>query len=115
MKENTDYLLVHHDRTPDEYYSIEILTGPHSGVIFTYGTISVLEETDEDGEEFLRLKFDYRINDNMSEEFKKFADTESFENCIGDILHNILENGTFKIGHNDAQPSANNPESSSSH
>lgn len=99
MKERIDYVLV--ERPSSEFYSIKLLSGKYAGVIYTYGTVSLREDTKND---VARLEFEFKIDEcpqllNIDSLMKD----ESFMNHIGDILSCILEENEFKIGKNNTE------------
>lgn len=65
---------------------VEITSGKYSGVIFSYGKVSV----DTDHSEIPILKFDYNIVSKGA--CQNLEDNEEFVNTIGDILMDIIIN-----------------------
>lgn len=96
MKERVDYVLV--EKPSSEFYSIKLLTGNWTGVIYTYGTVSIKEDIQND---VAVLEFQFKIDEcpeNIDSE--SLMTNESFMNYIGDILSSILEQNEYKIGKN---------------
>lgn len=106
MTEGVDYVYVEHDAA--DFYSIRLKSGPFSGVIYTYGRVSIKEERGQ-----ARLSFVFKIEDTIDCKFSK-GDLESnadFKNYIGDVLADILSASEFQIGNNNGvQPANDNPE-----
>lgn len=67
--------------------AIKLTEYPWEGIIYTYGKI--MFEEDEINS-VLHLKFDYEILDNNS---KGFADKTLFEQYIGNILQDLIQEG----------------------
>ncbi len=66
----------------DPVAKLEILKGPFSGIVFSYGAVSFPESAD--GEDEHILKFEYDIVSGSP------SDLTSFENEIGQMLINII-------------------------
>ena len=99
MKERVDYVLV--ERPSSEFYSIKLLSGKYADVIYTYGTVSLREDSKND---VARLEFQFRIDECPSSlNSDSLMKDESFMNHIGDILSCILEENKFKIGKNNTE------------
>jgi hypothetical protein len=96
MKERVDYVLV--EKPSSEFYSIKLLTGNWTGVIYTYGTVSIKEDKANDT---AVLQFQFKIDECPEEiDSDSLMTNESFKNYIGDILSSILEQNEYKIGKN---------------
>lgn len=96
MKEGVDYVLV--EKPSSEFYSMKLLTGNWTGVIYTYGTVSIQEDKEND---VARLEFQFKIDECPEGiDSESLMTNESFMNYIGDILASILEQNEFKIGKN---------------
>lgn len=96
MKERVDYVMV--ERPSSEFYSIKLLTGNWTGVIYTYGTVSIKEDKEND---VAKLAFQFKIEECPEGiESDSLMTNESFMNYIGDILSSILEQNEYKIGKN---------------
>lgn len=98
MKKLEDYTFV--EKEDSELYSIKILSGPYSGVIYTYGVVSIKE-----GGGTATLKFDFRIEENNGH--VELDNHSEFKNQIGDILVSILEDQQAQIG-NATKPTSDN-------
>jgi len=94
MKECVDYVFV--EKASSDFYSVKLLTGQWTGVIYTYGTVNIREDKEND---VAILQFQYKIEE-TPEEFGSDAlmESPSFKNYIGSILSCILEENEFKIG-----------------
>jgi hypothetical protein len=96
MKERVDYVLV--EKPSSEFYSIKLLTGNWTGVIYTYGTVSIKEDKANDA---AVLQFQFKIDECPEEiDSDSLMTNKSFKNYIGDILSSILEQNEYKIGKN---------------
>jgi len=76
------YTLVESDA--HEQYGIEINTPPYEGVVFSFNRVRFWENTGETA----TVKFDYTIHKHPG----KFSADKAFENFIGDILVELLDN-----------------------
>lgn len=74
---------------PDNFWAIKILEGPLAGVIYRYGTVSVVnEETlEEDGE--LLINFEFDVLDPGFEERENIKGPE-VDRILGEILSEII-------------------------
>ena len=96
MKERVDYVMV--EKPSSEFYSIKLLTGNWKGVIYTYGTVSIKEDKEND---VAILEFQFKIDECPEGiESDSLMTNEPFMNYIGDILSSILEQNEYKIGKN---------------
>lgn len=96
MKERVDYVLV--EKPSSEFYSIKLLTGNWTGVIYTYGTVSIKEDKEND---VAVLEFQFKIDECPEAiDSDSLMANEPFKNYIGDILSSILEQNEYKIGKN---------------
>jgi hypothetical protein len=94
MQEGVDYVFV--EKPSSEFYSVKLLTGIWKNVIYTYGTVSITEDEQND---FARLQFRFKIEecpDNINDD--DLMKNESFMNHIGNILACVLEQHEYKIG-----------------
>lgn len=82
------------ERAESELYSIKVLQGDYSDIVYTYGKVQIIEDKENDR---ARLKFDFKIED-VPENHNKddLMEDIKFKNEIGDILSDILSEG--KIG-----------------
>jgi hypothetical protein len=92
----TQYKLIEH-KNNDAIYTIQLTDGKYSGIIYEYGKVE-LTPFEQNGEEAVKLSFDYTIhNEKMNvvngvvqnEEFDKV----DFEQTIGEILSSLIEEG----------------------
>ena len=94
MQEDIDYVLV--ERPQSSLHSIKLLTGQYAQIVYTYGTVSIVEDKAND---VAKLQFQFTIDecpDSIDREL--LHENTSFINYIGDILKHILEKNEFKIG-----------------
>jgi hypothetical protein len=66
--------------------AIKLLEEPYSGIIFTYGKVSI--EEDEENQT-ARIKFEYDVLDDANKSWAK----EPFEQYLGDFLQELLRDG----------------------
>lgn len=84
------------EKLESEFYSIKLLEGPYRNIIYTYGHVTVQEDVEND---LARLKFKYRIEEVPPPLSKEEIEVDpDFNNYIGDILAEILEDQAAKIG-----------------
>ena len=69
------------------FTGIEILEGEYEGCVYHYGKTQLIEDEDEYGSTYMRVKFDY----NMVENPNNKPEDQDFINCAGDILVDILD------------------------
>lgn len=100
--EGEDFVFVEHDAA--DFYSILLKNGPYSGVIYTYGKVTLKEENDQ-----VRLGFTFKIEDTLECNYSKddLEESDAFRNHIGDVLSEILSTSQFQIGNNNGVQSAN--------
>lgn len=102
-----DYAFV--EKPTSDFYSVKLKSGPWSGVIITYGKISLKVNDDK---ETATLSFQFKVDEAPDahdiEELEMSAD---FNNHLGDILSHIIQNafdtGKYKLGSNDKQSTNN--------
>jgi hypothetical protein len=77
------------EKPDSDFYSLKVLQGPYSGVIYTYGKVQLHEDEANDT---LKLKYDFKI-DEVPDELKKedLDESKDFKTFIGDILVELLE------------------------
>jgi len=101
-----DFVLL--ENPNEDFYAVELKTGPYKGVRYIYGAVSIRETPELDT---ATMSFSYQISDNGG----KFEDDEligniEFKNYIGDILMYViqdsLDNKDGKIGHINADTDA---------
>ena len=85
MKIEVDYKLADDRGTPNdkEVATIEIIKGDYKGTKFTFGTIAINEDEENDT---ATLSFDYKIHNNVQLEGDK-----QFELVLEKIMNSILE------------------------
>jgi len=85
----------------EDFYAIELKTGPYKGVRYIYGAVSIKETPELDT---ATLSFSYTIQESTD----KFEDDEligniDFKNYIGDVLQHVIQdslhNKEAQIGH----------------
>jgi hypothetical protein len=77
-----EYSLVENEKFP-ENIGIQLTNGEFSGIIYIYGPVRFSKD------EPPILKFDYEVMQNP--EKHKYKNNEDFDNIIGDILVNLLD------------------------
>ena len=88
-KINIDKYVQFVEKGDSELYALKILQGPYSGVIYTYGKVSLHED---EANCQLNVKFDFKIEevpDNLNKE--ELKESDNFKNFMGDILSQLLE------------------------
>jgi hypothetical protein len=91
--EGTDYRFV--EKETSDFYSVQLLSGKWEGLVYTYGHVGIKEDQDN---ETATLKFNYKIEE-CPDGMVVFEDAE-FNNYLGEVLANIIEESEFKIGEN---------------
>tara|TARA_A100001011_G_C14075161_1_gene742047 strand:+ start:447 stop:764 length:318 start_codon:yes stop_codon:yes gene_type:complete len=82
------------ERAESELYSIKVLQGHYSDIVYTYGKVQIIENKKEDT---AKLKFDFKIEEVPdNHDMDDLMEDTQFKNEIGDILSDILSEG--KIG-----------------
>jgi hypothetical protein len=66
---------------------IHILEGDYKDCIYHYGKTQLVEDEDEYGSTYMRVKFDYTMLENPS----KAKEDQDFVDCAGNILVEILD------------------------
>ena len=89
------------EKPDSDFYSIRINEGEFAGVVYTYGTVKLIET--EDG---ARVSFIFKIDETPAPHTEKeLNQSTDFKNLIGQILdhfvNNSLENGEGRIGERD--------------
>tara|TARA_R110002050_G_scaffold32017_2_gene82436 strand:+ start:1872 stop:2189 length:318 start_codon:yes stop_codon:yes gene_type:complete len=77
------------EKPSSDFYSLKVLQGAYSGVIYTYGKVQLYE--DEANCE-LKIKFTFKLEevpDNLNEE--KLKESKDFKNFMGDVLSQLLD------------------------
>lgn len=89
-----EYVFV--EKKDSELYSLKIVQGPYNNVIYTYGSVTIEEDTEND---LARLKFNYHIEE-VPEPYSthELEQSTEFRDYIGNILTEILEDQTAQIG-----------------
>tara|TARA_B110000858_G_scaffold167369_1_gene195238 strand:+ start:359 stop:679 length:321 start_codon:yes stop_codon:yes gene_type:complete len=84
------------EKKDSELYSLKVVQGPYNNVIYTYGSVTIEEDVEND---LARLKFNYHIEEAPAPYSKKeLEESTEFRNYIGDILTEILEDQEAQIG-----------------
>ena len=91
--EGKDYQFV--EKETADFYSVQLLSGKWEGLVYTYGQVGIKENPDNGS---ATLKFSYKIED-CPDGMVVFEDSE-FNNYLGEVLANIIEESEFKIGEN---------------
>jgi hypothetical protein len=98
-----DYSFV--EKPTSEMYSVKLKSGEWSGVIVTYGKVSLKVNKDK---ESATLSFQFKVDEAPApHNIKKLDESVDFNNHLGDILSHIIQNafdtGKYKLGSNDKQ------------
>lgn len=84
------------EKKDSELYSLKLVQGPYNNVIYTYGAVTIEEDTEND---LARLKFKYHIEEVPPPySSQELEESTEFRDYIGDILAEILENQEAQIG-----------------
>ena len=112
MKSNSitsdSYTFVEKPNSP--MYSVKLKSGGFSGVIVTYGKVSLTESADK---ETATLSFQFKVDEAPApHNVGELEKSEDFNNYLGDILSHIIQNafdsGKYKFGSDDKQSTNNN-------
>jgi len=81
-------------------YGIKILEGQYAGIIYTYGTVKLVEEKEND---CAKLQFTYALNEVCAPHNEaELKTSDTFRNFLGDILTHIIDtsfqNKKYRIG-----------------
>jgi len=91
---NKKYIFV--EKKDSELYSLKIVQGLYTNVIYTYGAVTLQEDVEND---LVNIKFNYVIEEVPPPYSKEeLEESDEFKNYIGDILTEILEDQTAQIG-----------------
>lgn len=82
---NPSYVVV--ESKQDGLQAIKLTSGAFEGIIYTYGKVSFDEDEANDK---IHLRFEYDILDYND---KGLTDKAPFEQCIGDILQELIHEG----------------------
>jgi hypothetical protein len=86
-KINVDKFIQFVEKGDSELYSLKVVQGPYSGVIYTYGKVQIKGTLEEP-----IVKFDFTINEVPKGKKKaKLEKSKRFKNFMGDILVSMLE------------------------
>jgi len=110
---DSDYSFV--EKPTSELYSVKLKSGQWSGVIVTYGKVSLKVNEDK---ESATLSFQFKVDEAPApHNIKKLDESVDFNNHLGDILSHIIQNafdtGNYKVGSNDKQSTNDNPSETS--
>ena len=106
---DNDYAFV--EKPTSEMYSVKLKTGQWSGVIVTYGKVSIKVNDDKEN---ATLSFQFKVDEAPPpHSVEILEELNDFNNHLGDILSHIIQNafdtGNYKVGSNDEQSTNNNP------
>jgi len=73
-----------------DFSCVQLLKPPFRGLIYCYKTVK-FRKIEEDGEEKALVKFNYDIIDNSAQVTHEQMEVPEFQNLLGDILMDILE------------------------
>lgn len=93
------------EKPTSEMYSVKLKTGQWSGVIVTYGKVSLKVNEDK---ESATLSFQFKVDEAPPPlSVENLENLNDFNNHLGDILSYIIQNafdtGKYKLGSNDKQ------------
>ena len=102
-----DYAFV--EKPTSELYSVRLKSGQWSGVIVTYGKVSLKVNEDK---ETATLSFQFNVDEAPApHNVEILEESNDFNNHLGDILSHIIQNafdtGNYKVGSNDKQSTNN--------
>ena len=100
LKENVDFRFV--ENTNLKATPIEILTGPFTGVVYHYGLVKMLNDTESP-----TMQFDYTLLESGNLDMDELQNNQEFVNMMGDLLCHIIENN---YGHTNEPIRTNNSE-----
>ena len=77
------------EKPSSELYSLKVIDGPYTGVIYTYGKVQVRENQEHDN---AKVKFKFHIElAPPGFTIKQLEEDEDFKNFMGDILIELIE------------------------
>tara|TARA_B100001093_G_scaffold6187_1_gene6253 strand:- start:21560 stop:21901 length:342 start_codon:yes stop_codon:yes gene_type:complete len=85
-KEDEDYKLVF--KEDSQFYSVKLLKGKYTDVIFTYGKVQIKEPT-EDGS--LPINFNWKLEEKPDTLEEILEESTEFQHYIGDILADLIQ------------------------
>lgn len=86
-KVNVDRYIQFVEKGDSELYSLKVVHGPYTGVIYTYGKVAIGGTVEEP-----IVKFDFTINEVPKGKKKtKLEKSKTFKNFMGDILITLIE------------------------
>ena len=86
-KINVDRYIQFVEKGDSELYSLKVVQGPYSGVVYTYGKVEIKGSVDEPV-----VKFDFTINEVPKGKKKnKLEKSNGFKNFMGDVLITLIE------------------------
>lgn len=102
-----DYAFV--EKPTSELYSVKLKSGRWSGVIVSYGKVSLKVNEDK---ETATLSFQFKVDEAPPpHDIEILEESNDFNNHLGDILSHIIQNafdtGKYKLGSNDKQSTNN--------
>jgi len=84
---NVDKFIQFVEKGDSELYSLKVVQGPYTGVIYTYGKVQIKGTLEEP-----IVKFDFTINEvPKGKKQAKLEKSKAFKNFMGDILVSLLE------------------------
>lgn len=87
--ENEDYIVIEHPQKNVQWSCVKLLKKPYENVIIQFGRLKFSEKENDDGS--LDASFEREIIDTANVS-SKVLETEKFNNMLGDILIDILQN-----------------------
>lgn len=81
------------EKSDSDFYSVRINEGEFAGVVYTYGTVKVIEN--DDG---AVVNFIFKVDESPAPHtVKSLNESHEFKNLIGEILEHFV-NGSFETG-----------------
>ena len=87
MEMNEDYEITDSQfsyKQENDLFGVRLLTGEFAGIEYTYGTINMADEENEDGT--YSISFDYTVREGKVDDEHK----EKFESVVGSVLNSVL-------------------------
>ena len=87
MEMNEDYEITDSQfsyKEEKDLFGVRLLSGEFAGIEYTYGTINIADQENEDGT--YSISFDYTVREGKVDDENK----EKFESVVGDVLNSVL-------------------------
>jgi hypothetical protein len=109
ITEGKDYIFV--EKETSDFYSIKLLSGDWSNLVYTYGKVQLKEDPKND---CATLSFDYKIEEYPTNLDISFESDPKFRDYLGNVLANIITESEFKIGTDGTESSIDHHKESNS-